>query len=82
MVETGKYIDEKYKKGKALYAVTQGDDENHQIIEISCQNYKLESFWSGEWQSSFSVKDGVVSGDLKIRCHYFEMGNMQFNLDK
>lgn len=23
-----------------------------------------------------------MRGDLKIRCHYFEMGNMQFNLDK
>lgn len=23
-----------------------------------------------------------MSGDLKIKCHYFEMGNMQFNLDK
>jgi hypothetical protein len=26
--------------------------------------------------------DGVLNGDLKIRCHYFEQGNMQFNLDK
>ena len=24
----------------------------------------------------------MLSGDLKIRAHYFEMGNMQFNLDK
>lgn len=82
LVETGKYIEEKYRKGKALFAVTQGDNDDHQIIEISCQNYKLESFWTGEWLSTFSVKDGVLSGDLKIRCHYFEMGNMQFNLDK
>jgi pterin-4a-carbinolamine dehydratase len=28
------------------------------------------------------VWEGVLSGSLKIRCHYFEMGNMQFNLDK
>lgn len=45
-------------------------------------NVKLESFWSGEWQSTWTVKDGQLSGDLKIRAHYFEMGNMQFNLDK
>ena len=76
------YIDESYKKDKALFQVTQGDDESHQVIEISCQNYKLDAFWSGEWLTTFVVKNGVMSGDLKIRCHYFEMGNMQFNLDK
>jgi len=45
-------------------------------------NVKLESFWSGEWQSTWTLKDGQLSGDLKVRSHYFEMGNMQFNLDK
>ena len=24
----------------------------------------------------------VLSGEIKIRCHYFEMGNSQFNLDQ
>ena len=43
---------------------------------------KLDSFWAGEWQGTWTVKDGVLSGDLKIRAHYFEMGNIQFNLDK
>ena len=28
------------------------------------------------------MSGGVLSGSLKIRCHYFEMGNLQFNLDK
>ncbi len=28
------------------------------------------------------IKNGKLSGDLKIKCHYFEMGNIQFNLDK
>ena len=32
--------------------------------------------------STWTLKDGKLSGELKIRCHYFEMGNMQFNLDK
>ena len=52
------------------------------MIEISCHNYKLDAFWSGEWLTTFTLQNGVLSGDLKIRCHYFEMGNMQFNLDK
>lgn len=82
IAECKSYIDEKYRKGKAVYAITQGESPDHQIIEISCHNQKLDSFWTGEWQSTFDVKNGVVSGELKIRCHYFEMGNMQFNLDK
>ena len=52
------------------------------MIELSCMNVKLDAFWTGEWQSTWTVNNGVLSGDLKIRAHYFEMGNMQFNLDK
>ena len=45
---------------------------------------KLDAFWAGEWQSTWEVKDGgkSLTGTLRIRCHYFEMGNMQFNLDR
>ena len=32
--------------------------------------------------STWVIKNGKLSGDLKIKCHYFEMGNMQFNLEK
>ena len=78
-----KYIQKAYRKGNVLYSVQQqGDDEGHQLIELSCINVKLESFWAGEWQSTWVLKDGKLSGDLKIRSHYFEMGNMQFNLDQ
>ena len=45
-------------------------------------NVKLDSFWAGEWQSTWTVNNGVLSGTLMIRAHYFEKGNMQFNLDK
>jgi len=39
-----------FKDDKMLFAVNQqGDDEGHQIIEISCQNHKLDAFWAGEW---------------------------------
>ena len=32
--------------------------------------------------STWVIKNGKLSGELKIKCHYFEMGNMQFNLEK
>jgi hypothetical protein len=57
-----------------------GDD--NQVIEISCHNIKLESMWAGEWQSTWTIQGGKLSGDLKIKSHYFEMGNMQFSLEK
>lgn len=77
-----KYVKENFKEGTALFQVTQGDSEKDQTIEISSQNYKLDAFWSGEWLTTFTIKGGVLSGDIKIKCHYFEQGNMQFNLDK
>ena len=38
--------------------------------------------WAGEWQSTWNLQGGQLSGDLKVKSHYFEMGNMQFSLDK
>ena len=32
--------------------------------------------------STWFINNGKLSGELKIKCHYFEMGNMQFNLEK
>lgn len=76
------YVGAAFRKGKALYSVQQqGDDEGHQQIIVSCQNNKLDSFWAGEWQSTWTLEAGKLSGELMIRAHYFEMGNMQFNLD-
>jgi hypothetical protein len=79
--EVASYIDASFRNGKCIFAVQQmGDD--HQLIEISCHNIKLESMWAGEWQSTWTVQGGKLSGDLKIKSHYFEMGNMQFSLEK
>lgn len=79
--ELGSYIDTSFRNGKAVFAVHQLADDQ-QLIEISCHNIKLESMWAGEWQSTWTVQGGKLSGDLKIKSHYFEMGNMQFSLEK
>lgn len=77
------YLKTSYAEKKALYAVNQqGESEGHQVIEISCQNIKLESMWSGEWQSTWTLQNGQLSGSIKVKTHYFEMGNMQMTLDK
>ena len=38
--------------------------------------------WSGEWQSTWTLQNGQLSGSIKVKTHYFEMGNMQMTLDK
>ena len=38
--------------------------------------------WSGEWLSTWTVQNGQLSGSIKVKTHYFEMGNMQMTLDK
>lgn len=78
------YIIHNYAINKAKYNIhQQGDDNNQQIIiEISCHNAKLESFWAGEWQSTWTLSNGAISGDLKVRAHYYEGGNISVNLDK
>jgi|TARA_B110001450_G_C17563791_1_gene457896 hypothetical protein len=77
------YLKSSYAEKKALFAVNQqGESEGHQVIEISCQNIKLESMWAGEWLSTWTLQNGQLSGSIKVKTHYFEMGNMQMSLDK
>ncbi len=45
------------------------------VIEISCLNLNCPNFWTGEWQSTWTIKDGAMQGHLKINAHYFEKGN-------
>lgn len=72
-----------FGKGKALFNIHQHDDDGqHLTIEISVHNDKLDAFWTGEWASVWTLENGQITGTLKVRSHYFEMGNMQFNLDK
>ena len=56
-----------------------GDNVN---IEISSHSAKLESFWSGIWLSSWTVSGATLSGNIKAKNHYFEIGNLQLNLNK
>ena len=52
------------------------DEDGSITSEICCQNYKLESFWSGEWLSQWTLADGALSGVIKLHSHYYEIGNL------
>ena len=53
-------------------------------IDISCINLNFGAFWGGEWQSEWSVDTQTqeLSGVVRVNNHYFEQGNIQFNLHK
>ena len=73
ITELGEYTKRNFSEGKVKFNIyQQGDNAKHQIINISCLNLKLECFWSGEWQSIYTLKDGVLTGSLSLTCHYFE----------
>jgi capping protein alpha len=44
----------------------------------------LGQYWGGEWQSQWTVdtQNCSLSGSIRVNNHYFENGNIQFNLSK
>ena len=62
--------------------MTLNEEEGSIDLEICCQNYKLESYWSGEWLSKWTLSNGQLFGSIKLQSHYYEIGNLQFNLSK
>ena len=77
------YISSAYDKSKASFNVACDPEDTDTItVQISCHNKKLESFWSGEWLTTWTISGGNMSASIKVKCHYFESGNLQFNLDK
>jgi hypothetical protein len=53
-------------------------------VEISCHNFNFKNFWGGEFLSSWVVdmQSEFLQGQVKIHNHYFEQGNIQFNMNK
>lgn len=53
-------------------------------IEISCHNLNFKNYWGGEWLSSweYDLSNDHISGHIKAHNHYFEQGNIQFNMNK
>lgn len=76
------YIGRQYRKGTTEYGVFA--DGNSIKVEISCHNLNFKNFWGGEWLSSwtFDIGSSSIQGHIKAHNHYFEQGNVQFNLNK
>ncbi|CAG9328283.1 unnamed protein product [Blepharisma stoltei] len=42
----------------------------------------LRNMWTGEWLSNWKVVGNKIEGEINIRAHYFEEGNLQSNQKK
>ena len=77
-----KYIQRQFRNGTTTYTVFV--DQDGIQIDISCHNLNFKNYWGGEWLSSWYISTSTknITGAIKVHNHYFEQGNIQFNLNK
>ena len=51
-------------------------------LAITSKNVQLSNFVTGEWVSKWMVNKGSIQGEVSIKAHFFESGNVQFNQKK
>ncbi len=83
------YISEDYKEGTCLPTIiVDGDQELTLRVNLSCHSLNLKNFWGGEWLSTWDImhtlgsSDYKMVGKIRINNHYFEQGNIRFDLAK
>ena len=83
------YVDSDFKAGSTLPTVfVDGEADVTIRVHLSCHNLSLKNFWGGEWLSTWDVAHELSSnafqlvGKIRVNNHYFEQGNIQFQLAK
>ena len=67
---------EKYYKSTVTTSNVFYDETNGDInVIISAHNINMKNFWSGEWLSTWTYKNGNVKGTIKANTYYYEEGN-------
>lgn len=51
-------------------------------VGLTGKNVQLGNFYSGEWTSKWKITKGSIEGNITIKSHFFESGNVQFNQKK
>ena len=76
------YVTRQFRKGTTQFTVFA--EQTSLKIEISCHNFNFKNYWGGEFLSSYVIDltNDQLSGQIKVHNHYFEQGNIQFNLNK
>jgi len=89
-LQVSEYVADRYVEGGsaagAVYSSTQSPNELQ--VVVSGEKVNLRNFWSGQFASTWSVVLGAeatsvtVAGEVKVRAHYFEEGNVQLQTKK
>ncbi|CDW79564.1 f-actin capping protein alpha subunit [Stylonychia lemnae] len=76
------YVARQFRRGTTLFTVFA--DHSSIKVEVSCHNFNFKNYWGGEFLSSYNadVSNQQLDGSVKVHNHYFEQGNIQFNLNK
>lgn len=81
--EIDAYVERKYAKDKARASICFNEEGKLQI-DISSISTQLNKFWTGEWQSQWivDIQGQTMNGSVRVNSHFWERGNVQFNLIK
>ena len=63
----------------AVYAFTVIPGQNSLDIIIIGQKLNKNNFYTGQWQSYYTLKDGLLNGNIRVGIHYYEDGNVRLN---
>jgi len=78
-------VTDRFVEGTAACAVYAGPASGQLTAVITGEKLNLRNFWSGNWTSTWTVgleAAPTVSGEVKLRAHYFEQGNVQLATKK
>lgn len=67
------------KGGKGLIMNQEGDKI---AICLVGNRFNTSNFWNGQWRSTWSYDGQQLTGNISVRVHYFEDGNIQLNTGK
>jgi capping protein alpha len=56
-----------------------GGEELSVTIGITSKNINIGKSFAAEWISTWNVSPSKIKGEVSIKSHYFEIGNVQLN---
>ncbi|KAI5951075.1 CAP1 [Candida jiufengensis] len=58
------------------FTIIPTDENNYKIIIIG-EKQNQENFYTGSWQSEYSISNNRITGKINLDIHYFEEGNVR-----
>ncbi|ODV65690.1 subunits of heterodimeric actin filament capping protein Capz [Hyphopichia burtonii NRRL Y-1933] len=74
------YGEDHYPSSYAFTIIPKEQEEVHVII--IGQRLNNDNFYTGQWKSHYILKNGEISGNIKLDIHYYEDGNVRLSFDE